>query len=288
MARKGFKKRNKVAGKVATLRTRVVTGSWFAVVLLILYFIVRYVATSGAAKAENRQAVVDTEALMAVKLPDDVPNTLCRYKGFIAYFNRECHIPNVVIYELTNSEAQGTLPRYKNFLTDENVEGCANPWDYSYSGYDRGHMAPAGDMKWDQEAMKQSFFMTNICPQAKALNTGAWNKLESRVRQWAQRDSALIVATGPVMKSDMPVIGDSKVAVPPQFFKVVLAHHATPMRAIAFVYDNARSSGGIEQHAVSVDSVERLTGIDFFASIPDDVEGAIESSCDMKQWDQRK
>ena len=103
MARKGFKKRNKVAGKVATLRTRVVTGSWFAVVLLILYFIVRYVATSGAAKAENRQAVVDTEALMAVKLPDDVPNTLCRYKGFIAYFNRECHIPNVVIYELTDS-----------------------------------------------------------------------------------------------------------------------------------------------------------------------------------------
>ena len=111
MARKGFKKRNKVAGKVATLRTRVVTGSWFAVVLLILYFIVRYVATSGAAKAENRQAVVDTEALMAVKLPNDVPNTLCRYKGFIAYFNRECHRPNVVIYELTDSEAQGTLPR---------------------------------------------------------------------------------------------------------------------------------------------------------------------------------
>ena len=277
-----------MAGKVATLRTRVVTGSWFAVVLLILYFIVRYVATSGAAKAENRQAVVDTEALMAVKLPDDVPNTLCRYKGFIAYFNRKCHIPNVVIYELTGAETDGVQQRYKNFLTDERVKGCANPWDYSYSGYDRGHMAPAGDMKWDEEAMRESFYMTNICPQVKALNTGAWNKLEGRVREWAKRDSVLIVATGPILGDSMPTIGDSKVAVPPRFFKIVMASHTSPMRAIAFIYDNARATGKLEDHAVSVDEVEEATGIDFFSTLPDEIEDAIEAQCDVKQWDQRK
>lgn len=79
----------------------------------------------------------------------------------------------------TNSlEVAGTYPRDENFRGDDNVVGSAEQWDYSYSGYDRGHMAPAGDMKWSKKAMDESFFMTNMCPQAKTLNTGAWKRLE--------------------------------------------------------------------------------------------------------------
>ena len=149
-------------------------------------------------------------------------------------------------------------------------------------------MAPAGDMKWDEEAMRESFYMTNICPQVKALNTGAWNMLEGRVREWAKRDSVLIVATGPILGDSMPTIGDSKVAVPPRFCKIVMASHTSPMRAIAFIYDNARATGKLEDQAVSVDEVEEATGIDFFSTLPDEIEDAIEAQCDVKQWDQRK
>lgn len=287
MARRKSNKKG-VAEIAKTLRTRVIAGSWLVAVVAILYLIVRYISAYTAAQNAAEASAANLEQLTRVELPAGTANVPCAYKGFTAHFNPEYHIPNVVIYELTGTEARGTLPRYKNFMTDERVEGCATPWDYSYTGYDRGHMAPAGDMKWDEEAMRESFYMTNICPQAKALNTGAWNKLEGRVRDWAKRDSALIVATGPIMSADMPTIGESKVAVPGRFFKVVLAHRATPIRAIAFIYENTRCPGGPEKYAVSVDSVERATGIDFFAALPDEVEADVERRCDIVQWERRR
>ena len=268
------------------LKARLVTGSWFTVVIVILFFIARFIIEKTSANDDYKTA--DYSMLEQISLPANVENTICLYKGFTVYFNPQYHIPNCVIYELTNDEACGNLPRARNFLADENVKGCANPWDYQYSGYDRGHMAPAGDMKWDAQAMHESFLMTNICPQVKALNTGAWNNLESRVREWAKRDSALIVATGPILSKSMPTIGGkANVAVPQRFFKVILAHRSHPMRAIAFIYDNARNNGSISQHAVSVDDVEKATGIDFFSALPDDIENVIESQCDIKQWDAR-
>lgn len=277
------KRKNKTIN-LAQAKTRVITGMWLVVVLIVLFFIGRYIA--GGASAQE-PAADDSAApqLELVKLPAGISNSVVRYAGFTVYFNPQYHIPNCVAYELTAEKAEGTVPRAKNFLADDSVKGCAQPWDYQYSGYDRGHMAPAGDMKWDADAMKASFYMTNICPQVKALNTGAWNKLESRVREWVKRDSALIVITGPILSDDMPTIGGkAAVAVPPKFFKVILAHKATPMRAIAFIYDNARSSSSLAKHAATVDDVELATGLDFFSALPDDQETAVESQFDLRQW----
>ena len=271
-----------------SVRGKLIGGSWAVVMVVIIYFVVRFITATNASESAAQAATINRGQLMQVVLPDNLKSVRCDYRGFTSHFNPDLHIPNVVIYELTVDEADGTLPRYKNFITDDRVEGCATPDDYSYSGYDRGHMAPAGDMKWDKDAMRESFYMTNICPQAKSLNTGAWNKLESRVREWAKRDSALIVASGPILGDSMPTIGDSKVAVPPRFFKILLASHAVPPRAIAFIYDNARATGSLEQHAVSVDVVEEATGIDFFSALPDELEDAIEAQCDFRQWEQRK
>lgn len=281
------KKRNNTGNKFSKTKARLITSSWFIVVIVILYFIGRYIVADIYAKEPEPQPVDTSADLLQVQMPANVQNEVCTYKGFTVYFNSQYHIPNCVIYELTGNETLGEVPRAKNFCADENVKGCANPWDYSYSGYDRGHMAPAGDMKWDKQAMQESFYMTNICPQVKALNTGAWNRLEGRVREWAKRDSALIVITGPILSDTMPTIGESEVAVPPRFFKVLLAHRVNPIRAIAFIYDNARPQGKMSDHAVSVDSIERATGIDFFYSLPDDVESDVESRFDFKQWEQR-
>lgn len=282
------KKQSVGNGLWRSVRGKLIGGSWAVVMVVIIYFVVRFITATNASESAAQAAAINRGQLMQVVLPDNLKSVRCDYRGFTSHFNPDLHIPNVVIYELTVDEADGTLPRYKNFITDDRVEGCATPDDYSYSGYDRGHMAPAGDMKWDKDAMRESFYMTNICPQAKSLNTGAWNKLESRVREWAKRDSALIVASGPILGDSMPTIGDTKVAVPPRFFKILLASHAVPPRAIAFIYDNARATGSLEQHAVSVDVVEEATGIDFFSALPDEVEDAVEAQCDFRQWEQRK
>ena len=127
--------------------------------------------------------------------------------------------------------------------------------------------------------------MTNICPQKAALNSGGWNKLEDKVRDWARRDSAIVVATGPVLSAGMKTIGESRVAVPEHFYKVVFAPYATPRRAIAFLYPNGSSKGAISKYAVTVDEVERLTGIDFFSALDDDEEAEVESRINLLQWE---
>ncbi|MCM1401610.1 MAG: DNA/RNA non-specific endonuclease [Bacteroides sp.] len=224
--------------------------------------------------------------LMEVKTnPKALPDEIIAYTGMTISFNPRWHEPNWVAWELTGAETMGTEKRQNKFYCDENVVGCAEHYDYNYSGYDRGHMAPAADMKWSEEAMHNSFSMANICPQAKSLNTGAWKRLEEKCRTWAQADSAIIIICGPIT-TDTPLdyIGDTRIAVPQRFFKVILSPFASPMRGIGFIMPNDRVPGGMQAAAVSIDEVERVTGHDFFSSLPDDIENDVESQCDFHFW----
>lgn len=137
-------------------------------------------------------------SLLAVDAPKDLPQEIIDYSGMTVSFNSETHEPNWVAWELLGSETTGLHARESQFSVDENIKGCATPADYRRSGYDRGHMAPAGDMKWSRQSMRESFLMTNICPQAGELNRGAWQKLEEKCRQRAEVDSAVIIVCGPV------------------------------------------------------------------------------------------
>lgn len=262
----------------------------------ILVMIVCVAVLAGIAwmRACNRPAshsvpLDNIDSLMLVRMPGHIPSQPVSYEGMTLSFNAETHTPNWVAWELTRDETYGSEPRYNKFLSDPDVEGCATPRDYSYSGYDRGHMAPAGDMKWDPQAMRQTFYLTNICPQAKALNTGAWKRLEEKCRVWAQADSAIVIICGPV-PGDAPLeyIGSTRVAVPARFFKVILSPYADPPRAIGFIMPNERVEGGLQKAAVSVDRVEALTGYDFFASLPDSIEADVESRCEFNRWSNLK
>lgn len=273
--------------KPATRRKKK-SGGWraSAVGLMILVILSIY-----AAVKENRGATPEyqpiglTGELMTVAMPDSIPSQTVNYKGYTASFNRRMHIPNWVAWELTAEETKGRTPRYDKFAQDPDVEGCAETYDYLYSGYDRGHMAPAGDMKWSDESMRESFYLTNICPQARELNTGSWRTLEEKCRLWAQADSAIIIIAGPVYNpAPKEFIGDNRVAVPRAFFKIVLAPYARPMRAIGFVMPNSRVAGGLQESATTVDHIEELTGYDFFAALPDSIEEMIESKADFPFW----
>ena len=265
-------------------RRRGAAGLWGAVLTVAVAAVVWLVARAGA--CESCIGELPVSDLEEVSVPEGTPQELLRYRGMTVSFNPLTHQPNYVVWELLGEEVQGEEPRSNDFCADPDVKGSATPEDYRYTGYDRGHMAPAGDMKWDPEAMRQSFLMTNMCPQAPELNRGAWKKLEEKCRARAMADSAIIVVCGPIFDGPEPKmrLGDTGVAVPDRFFKVVLMPYAQVPSAIGFIMPNGSVPGGMQTHAVTVDSVEAVTGFDFFHTLPDDVEARVESRCNFNSF----
>lgn len=280
-----MKRNNKKSSNLFDLaKTTVKTALWIVIVFALIFLLGRFIYNDlyPAPKIE-----IQAQGLTDVKLPSGMKNVVCQYSGFTSYFNPETHIPNCVAYEIIESETTGDEPRKKSFEADHTIDGCAESSDYRNSGYDRGHMAPAADMKWSKVAMEESFLMTNICPQVKSLNSGIWHRLEQRVREWAARDSSIIVVCGPIFTPGKPVeqIGEIGVAVPHRFFKALYA----PGRniGIAFIFDNDKVKGELRKYAVTIDSVERETGLDLFYNLPDDIENEVENQCNYKLWEKR-
>lgn len=210
---------------------------------------------------------------------------IIHHTGYIVSYNKDLKLPNWVSYELTREETKGKEKRSNRFITDPLVKGLiATNADYARSGYDKGHMAPAADMKWSPQAMEASFYFSNICPQHPQLNRRGWKKLEEKIRDWAIADSAIIIICGPIITKQPKTIGKNKVAVPQQFFKVVLSPFAKPMRAIGFLFNNRQAVEPLSTYAVTIDSIERLTNMDFFAPLPDEIENKIEAEANYFQW----
>ena len=228
-------------------------------------------------------------SLTDVRINGRYSNVIKRYAAMTVNFNSAFRVPNCVSYVLTSEMIDITSgPNAQNrrnykFYADPSVSGCPEWYEYKGSGYDRGHMAPANDMRWSVQSMSDCFLMTNICPQDHDLNGGSWNKLELKVHAWAKRYGKIIVATGPIFDNANHRIGNNNdIVVPAGFFKVVLDPSLN--RAIGFVYENHEGGGGVARHACSVDEVERITGHDFFGALPDNVENTIESTFNFDQW----
>lgn len=199
-------------------------------------------------------------------------------KGYTLSYDADFKTPQWVTWELTGKETQGEEGRTDRFVPDPDIRGAkAYSNDYTNSGYDRGHMAPAADMKWNRQAMKESFYMSNICPQNSNLNRGNWNDLEELSRRYAERYGAVTIACGPVYDSSRPRrIGTHRVAVPDAFFKVILIGGSQPC-ALGFLFENRAGHRPLSAYLVTVDSVEHRTGLDFFPALPDDVENRLEA-----------
>ena len=224
------------------------------------------------------------DSLMTIGVPQGVSDTLVRYDAFDVHFNSERGIANCAVYEFISNELNGTIERGNEFMQDAGVKGCPAPQDYAGSGMDRGHLVPAADLKWNENAMRQSFLLTNVCPMHKALNEGGWAKLEEKVREWTARDSALLVFTGPVISKNDTILACGWVMVPSAYYKVIMAPCVRPMRVVAFIYPNGHSGGRLSQYAVSVDEVERKTGLDFFPTLPQDEQEQLESKVGLEAF----
>lgn len=205
---------------------------------------------------------------------------IIRHEGFTLRYRDEFKDAQWVAYPLLDYETTGEAERKnEQFQPDLSViNGTALSSDYSRSGYDRGHLAPAGDFKFSQRIMRETFFMSNITPQAPQFNRGIWKELEEQVRQWARRDNGLYVITGPVLKTGLSTIGRSnEISVPEKFYKVILYCNKPEIRMIGFLLNNEPSDSSIKQFVVPVDYIEQQTGIDFFPKLPDNLERTLES-----------
>ena len=217
-----------------------------------------------------------------------LPEQMLVRTGYITSYNKDTRCPNWTAWQLTSDHTSGPYKRKGvSFHEDDEVPfPKAQNADYQRSGYDRGHMCPSGDNKWSQQAQEDCFLFTNKCPQSHDLNSGDWNDLEQKCRKWAEREGSIYIVCGPVFRQKK-TIGRSKVAVPDGFYKVVLCMNGTP-KAIGFYYDNEDGRRPMSAYVHTVDDIERMTGIDFFASLPDAIENRVEASADAKEWGIRK
>lgn len=229
----------------------------------------------------NRKAFFDFEKQANFILPAySASDAVIRHEGYTLRFRDQYKQADWVAYPLLPEEINGDTDREgSSFRPDPAVStGSALPSDYTRSGYDRGHLAPAGDFKFSRRMMQETFFMSNISPQAPPFNRGIWKQLEELTRRWALRDNGLYVVTGPVLKPGLPTIGRiTEVSVPAQFYKVVLYCNKPDIRMIGFLLDNEGSNSSLKQFVVPVDQIEQLTGLDFFPKIPNNVERELES-----------
>jgi endonuclease G len=224
--------------------------------------------------------------ISGLEIPKTKPtDKIISHTGYSLLFNNKHKQANWVAYELTSGETNKQFERTDKFLIDPMVKsGTATDADYSGSGYDRGHLAPAADMGWSSATISESFYYSNMSPQLPGFNRGIWKKLEELVRTWAVENNALYIVTGPVLTYNLPTIGPDKVSVPKYFYKVILDYTQPEINGIGFIIPNASSSEPLQEYAVTIDSVEKLTDIDFYPTLPDDQETQIEKTLCLNCW----
>ena len=224
-------------------------------------------------------------ALCSTIIPDSIPQRILRRKAYIVSYNDSTKLPNWVAWHLLSEHTDGPFPRLGNFHEDEEIAPPrATLYDYKGSGWSRGHLCPAGDNKWSQQAMYESFALSNVCPQNANLNSGLWNSIEIDCRRWANKFEDIYIVSGPLyLRQEHEIIGENSIIVPEAFFKVVLCLNGTP-KAFGFIVRNTNGNSKRDLYYNTVDQVERITGYDFFSALPDGIEEKVEANADINDW----
>ena len=244
---------------------------------------------------EQKNQIVEEETIekesvrQFVSLPvyTETGDLMISHKAYDLSFSKEWKLARWVQYVLTAEHTTGNVKRDSRFYEDPKLDRNLRIYsnEFKGTGWTRGHLAPAGDFKWDETAMMESCYMTNICPQAGNLNGRYWERIERKCREWAKKEGVVTIVTGPIITSKNPErIGPHSVALPESFFKCVLSLKKGHEKCIAFIYLNIESPQRMEDCIKTVDEVELITGLDLFSSLPDDVENRIESISNLNNW----
>jgi len=218
-------------------------------------------------------------------LPTSTTNQIVKHNYYSLSYNEKYEQAEWVAYELKKNYVRSSNFKRPYFIEDPKVKTGSADWrNYKKSGYDKGHLCPAGDMEFEINAYNDPFFPSNISPQIHEFNGGIWNRLEQKVRYWATKYDGVYVITGGVLESNLNTIGQEKVFVPNYFYKILLDNSNGEYKMIAFLVPNEKSDKPLYSFVVSVDTIEKMTGIDFFPDLPDSNENHLESSLNLSSW----
>ena len=225
-------------------------------------------------------------------------DVICHSGQFVA-FNRKHNVSDWVAFHLQRKNLLNpTAKRKDNFRQDPRVpkNHRVDDDDYKKTGYVKGHLAPAASLKWSQDAMDDSFFMTNIAPQVHhGFNNGIWSSLERYMRQWACQRGTLYVVTGPlyetkpIRKLEFDADEDGKddngvlVDLPSHFFK--FAVDPVRMEAIAFILPNQKiATKDLHKYLTSIADIEDRSKLDFLNVLWDNAEDVVEGHVQPELW----
>ena len=211
-----------------------------------------------------------------------------RFKNYVVCYRESYEQAEWAAYCLEKEELVKNASRGDDFRADPEITtGSATLADYKKSGYDRGHLAPAADFAFSEEAMSESFFLSNMSPQAPGLNREIWQYLEGQVRTWADRFGKVYVITGPVLEKPAEAydyIGENQVSIPESYYKVLLVPTHESLMSIGFIIPNKKCKDTFWDYAVTIDEVERRTGLDFYSLLDDHLEDKLESEYALENW----
>ena len=190
-----------------------------------------------------------------------------------------------VAYVLNKSHLTYDNRKRPYFIEDPKVKSKSADWrNYKNSGYDRGHLCPAGDRRFSKSAYDETFYTSNISPQNREFNAGIWNQLEQKVRYWTKTYGEVYVITAGILEKGLDEIGEEDVDVPNQFYKIVARKQGNTLKTIAFLMPNKPSNKSLQSFAVSVDKLEKLSGIDFFENLSKSEQRRIEKKIQLNDW----
>ena len=268
------------------MRSRLLYVFFFVVIVSALYFAERYIDANDVTVTSSEGASETNSLLWGEDLlPKSRTRDVVFHEFYTLSYAESHEQAEWVAYELKPEHISNKNIRRPDFELDPKVRSRSAHWsNYKRSGYDRGHLCPAGDRRFSYKAYQETFLTSNISPQNHDFNSGIWNRLEQKVRRWAKEKGDLYIVTGGVLRNGLESIGSEKVAIPDAFYKVIIMKNGGGYEVIAFLVPNQPSSQSYFEYTISVDALEAVTGIDFFPQLPDDIENELEATSDFEWW----
>ncbi|WP_299529481.1 DNA/RNA non-specific endonuclease [Ulvibacterium sp.] len=221
----------------------------------------------------------------SIYLPSSTTGVLVDHNHFLLSYNEPFEQAEWVAYILKKEHLTQDDRKRPYFIEDPKIKTKSADWrNYRGSGYDRGHLCPAGDRRFSEQAYNETFYTSNISPQDRDFNAGIWNRLEMQVRQWSKRYGEVFVATGGVLEDGLMEIGEEDVDVPKAYYKIVARSDAENLKVIAFLMSAEETNAPLEKFVVSIDEIEQRTQIDFFQHLEDNKEERLEKEVKLKDW----
>jgi len=254
-------------------------------ITVVLFYAEKYIDRENEDYPEVAGGKTNYSEFDATFLPTSTTGVIVTHSYFSLSYAEKHEQAEWIAYELKKEHLSKNDFERPYFVQDRSVKSGSADWrNYKNSGYDRGHLCPAGDRRFNYNAYHETFLTSNISPQDHDFNSGIWNRLEQKVRYWAKQYDGVYVVTGGILKEGLKSIGDERVSVPSAFYKIVLDNDAGKYKAVAFLIPNGPSNKSFYEYAVSIDAIETKTGIDFFPKLSEKIQQQLESNVDLQSW----